>query len=366
MLPYTPLHHLLMARMAAAARHEQRQPVRRPDRAPRRGRLRPPRAARRRCAGARPPDPHPLRRLGRAGLRAPAADGAAVPRLRARALAASTPGARARCSPSAPSSRTPCRWPRTRCWSASHHIGDLEHLATYQAFLQATAHLCRLFGIEPEVVAHDLHPEYLSTKYALDLDLEPWPVQHHHAHIASCLAEHGARRAPCSGSPSTASATGPTARCGAGSSSSPTSTASSGSAHLRPGRPARGTAAIREPWRMALAWTALAAGPDAAARLGAGARSALERGARPGARGRRKRPWRCAPPAPAACSTPWPPSSGLRSRITYEGQAAIELETLARSVPRAGRAELSRLTSSRPPVPAASTCSTRLPSSPPC
>ena len=43
----------------------------------------------------------------------------------------------------------------------SHHIGDLEHLATYQAFLQATVHLCRLFGIEPEVVAHDLHPEYL-------------------------------------------------------------------------------------------------------------------------------------------------------------------------------------------------------------
>ena len=52
-------------------------------------------------------------------------------------------------------------------------------------------HLCRLFGVEPDVVAHDLHPEYLSTKYALELDIEPWPVQHHHAHIASCLAEHG-------------------------------------------------------------------------------------------------------------------------------------------------------------------------------
>ena len=72
----------------------------------------------------------------------------------------------------------------------SHHIGDLEHLAAYQAFLQATVHLCRLFGIDPEVVAHDLHPEYLSTKHALELDIEPWPVQHHHAHIASCLVEH--------------------------------------------------------------------------------------------------------------------------------------------------------------------------------
>ncbi|MFN2556447.1 MAG: carbamoyltransferase HypF, partial [Nitriliruptorales bacterium] len=44
----------------------------------------------------------------------------------------------------------------------SHHIGDLEHYATYRSFLQAVDHLCHLFGVEPEVVAHDLHPEYLS------------------------------------------------------------------------------------------------------------------------------------------------------------------------------------------------------------
>ncbi len=54
---------------------------------------------------------------------------------------------------------------------ASHHIGDLEHLATYQSFLQAVDHLPALYGVRPEVVAHDLHPEYLSTKFALDLDL---------------------------------------------------------------------------------------------------------------------------------------------------------------------------------------------------
>ena len=48
----------------------------------------------------------------------------------------------------------------------SHHIGDLEHLATYRSFLQAVDHLCHLYGVHPEVVAHDLHPEYLSTKLA--------------------------------------------------------------------------------------------------------------------------------------------------------------------------------------------------------
>jgi hydrogenase maturation protein HypF len=73
----------------------------------------------------------------------------------------------------------------------SHHLGDLEHAATHQAFLQAVEHLLHLRDVDPEVVAHDLHPEYLSTKFALDLDLPLVGVQHHHAHIASCLAEHG-------------------------------------------------------------------------------------------------------------------------------------------------------------------------------
>ncbi|MEO7836108.1 MAG: carbamoyltransferase HypF, partial [Acidimicrobiales bacterium] len=72
----------------------------------------------------------------------------------------------------------------------SHHIGDLEHLPAYLSFLQAVDHLCHIAGVRPELVAHDIHPEYLSTKFALDLDLPDLAVQHHHAHIASCLAEH--------------------------------------------------------------------------------------------------------------------------------------------------------------------------------
>ncbi len=73
------------------------------------------------------------------------------------------------------------------------HNGDLEDLRTHTAFTDGLAHLTRLLALEPELVAHDLHPEYLSTKYAL-AHTPPdrrVGVQHHHAHVASCAAEHG-------------------------------------------------------------------------------------------------------------------------------------------------------------------------------
>lgn len=72
----------------------------------------------------------------------------------------------------------------------SSHIGDLENLATFDAYKEAIEHYQRLIEIRPEVVAYDLHPEYLSTKYAQLLDLPRIAVQHHHAHIAGILAEH--------------------------------------------------------------------------------------------------------------------------------------------------------------------------------
>jgi hydrogenase maturation protein HypF len=73
------------------------------------------------------------------------------------------------------------------------HNGDLEDLLTHRAFTDGLAHLGRLLALEPEIVAHDLHPEYLSTKYAVGRFAagRRIVVQHHHAHVASCAAEHG-------------------------------------------------------------------------------------------------------------------------------------------------------------------------------
>jgi hydrogenase maturation protein HypF len=73
------------------------------------------------------------------------------------------------------------------------HNGDLEDLATHRAFTDGLAHLTRLLALEPEIVVHDLHPEYLSTKFALERfsSTKRVAVQHHHAHVASCAAEHG-------------------------------------------------------------------------------------------------------------------------------------------------------------------------------
>ena len=73
----------------------------------------------------------------------------------------------------------------------SPHIGDLENSSTYRSYLQSIAHYQSIFAIQPKIVAYDLHPEYISTKYALSLGIPEVGVQHHHGHIASVLAEHG-------------------------------------------------------------------------------------------------------------------------------------------------------------------------------
>jgi len=74
----------------------------------------------------------------------------------------------------------------------SHHIGDLQNVEAYNSYQDAIEHYKSLFRIKPEVLAYDLHPEYLSTKYALaQKDVQLVGVQHHHAHVVSCMAENG-------------------------------------------------------------------------------------------------------------------------------------------------------------------------------
>ena len=73
----------------------------------------------------------------------------------------------------------------------SQHIGDLENLPTYEFFKLTIAHLKRILDIEPEIIACDMHPDYLGTRYTLELGVDhKIQVQHHHAHIVSCMAEH--------------------------------------------------------------------------------------------------------------------------------------------------------------------------------
>ena len=76
----------------------------------------------------------------------------------------------------------------------SQHIGDMENMETLEHFYSTISLYKKLFHVEPEVVAHDLHPDYLATKYAQELGesgMKLVPVQHHHAHIASCMADNG-------------------------------------------------------------------------------------------------------------------------------------------------------------------------------
>jgi hydrogenase maturation protein HypF len=73
----------------------------------------------------------------------------------------------------------------------SHHIGDLENYETFGSFTEGIEHFKNLYNINPEILAYDMHPEYLSTKYALESSIPvKIPVQHHHAHIVSCMAEN--------------------------------------------------------------------------------------------------------------------------------------------------------------------------------
>jgi hydrogenase maturation protein HypF len=82
---------------------------------------------------------------------------------------------------------------RDRYAFLSHHIGDMENVETQESFRHGIQHLSHVFHVEPEIVTHDLHPDYFTTQYAHHSmrNVQSIGVQHHHAHIASCMADNG-------------------------------------------------------------------------------------------------------------------------------------------------------------------------------
>jgi hydrogenase maturation protein HypF len=218
-----------------------------------------------------------------------------------------------------------CVAKRGRAW-VSHHIGDLTDYGTLRAYAEGVAHFERLFAVTPELVAHDLHPDYRSTAYALErAGVEHVAVQHHHAHLAACLAEHG-EPGPAVGAILDGAGYGPDGTVWGGELLVGGAEGFRRAGQLWPVRLPGGDRAAREPWRMACAWL-----------------HAADEGA--------------VPPALAAAVDPerWEAVSGLvrtglaapettsagrlfdavaallgvRFEATFEGQAAMELEALA-------------------------------------
>jgi hydrogenase maturation protein HypF len=212
----------------------------------------------------------------------------------------------------------------------SQHIGDLENAETLRSFTEGIEHFRRLFDVTPEVVAHDLHPEYLSTKYALELaeraGLDLVGVQHHHAHIASCLADNRAR-GPVIGVAFDGTGYGTDATLWGGEFLVADLAGFERAGHLVPVPLPGGAAAIRQPWRMAAVYLGAAFPGGPPDRL-----AVAERNARlwPGVLAMARR----------GVNAPMTSSAGrlfdavaallgVRDEINYEGQAAVELEQLA-------------------------------------
>ena len=207
----------------------------------------------------------------------------------------------------------------------SVHLGDLEHPAALAAFETAAADLLALTRTTPELLVHDLHPEYLSTKFAASSDLAPrLGVQHHHAHLASCLTDAGFG-GPAIGVMFDGMGWGTDGTLWGGEILAGDAGGYERIAHLRPVRMPGGSAAVRQPWRMALAHLHEAFGTDLPALACVtdhieDAPRVLEQ-CRPGQSILTTSVGRLFDSVAALC--------GVAGSVTYEGQAAIRLEQAA-------------------------------------
>jgi hydrogenase maturation protein HypF len=213
----------------------------------------------------------------------------------------------------------------------SPHIGDLENLETMEFFREALAHLKRFFHVMPEVAAHDLHPNYLSTRFALEESgLPVIGVQHHHAHIASCMADNGLSGRVI-GVALDGTGYGADGKIWGGEFLACDFAGFERRGHLRYIPLAGGDAAVRQPWRSALAYLRASFGPEAAglplpifreieSRQLQFVEKMIER--------------QIQTVETSSCGRLFDAVAsivGLRHQTTYEGQAAIELEAAASS-----------------------------------
>jgi hydrogenase maturation protein HypF len=217
-----------------------------------------------------------------------------------------------------------------RAW-VGHHIGDLQDWTTLQAYRQSVAHLERVFDVAPRLVAHDLHPDYRATAEALArAGVEHVAVQHHHAHLAATLAEHG-ETGPAVGAILDGTGLGSDGTAWGGELLVGDLCSFERAGHLLPVALPGGDRAAREPWRMACAWLA-AAGGTAPPALHAAVP---------------ERAWFAVTSLARSRSCPRTTSAGrlfdavaaivgIRTTTTYEGQAAAELEAAATRAPRGG------------------------------
>jgi len=211
----------------------------------------------------------------------------------------------------------------------SQHIGDMQNYETLVFFEETLANLKKLFRVEPHAIAHDLHPGYLTTQYALRVpDLEKIGVQHHHAHIASCMAENGLR-GKVIGVALDGTGYGTDGQIWGGEFLVADYGGFERRAHLRYVPLAGGDAAVRQPWRPALAYLADTFGPAAEF-----PELALWRDVPESQRKlvRSMIAHRVNTIETSSCGRLFDAVAslvGLRQEIDFEGQAAIELETIA-------------------------------------